>query len=146
MSYKRNDTPEMKAACINCGRADCDGECDLIQEMRRGQSNNGRPARRMYTIDGRTQGITEWCNEYGIPYSTVWYRFTRLGMPLEDALKPGRIHRSGRKGEKVTIDGESYTVSEWSKRLYVHKTTIYQYAKRANCDLETAVRHYMTRG
>ena len=143
MAYKRNDTPEMKAACLECERNDCDGECDAIREMRRERENDGRLSKQMYTIDGRTQSITDWCREYGVPSGTVYYRITKLGMSLEEALKHERMRRSGRKGVKVTIDGETFTVAEWAKRLYIHKTSIYKYAERNNCDVDAAIRYYV---
>ena len=143
MSYKRDDTPEMQAACLDCARTDCDGECDLIRVIRREQE--GRTTKRqLYTINGKTQNVNAWCKEYGIPQSTVYRRMKEQGLPLEEALKHGRPR--GKQCINATIDGETLTIEEWANRLYIHKTTIFKYAERKHCDMETAVRHYMTRG
>lgn len=48
------------------------------------QQNNKR-SNRLFTRDGRTQTITEWCREFGIAPQIVWCRLRR-GWDTSDAL------------------------------------------------------------
>ena len=52
---------------------------------RKYQSNNKRNNTRV-TIDGRTQTLTQWCEEYNVPYSRVRKRYMDMGWDIVDAL------------------------------------------------------------
>ena len=40
----------------------------------------------MITRNGKTQTLTDWCQEIGIKYSTVYSRIYRNGWDIESAL------------------------------------------------------------
>lgn len=49
------------------------------------QANNKRNVR-LYTIDGETKSLPQWCRQYGQDYSTVGQRVRVLGWNIKDAL------------------------------------------------------------
>jgi hypothetical protein len=49
------------------------------------EQSNHRTNNVIYTINGRTQTATKWCNEYGISQTTLCDRLKR-GWSLEQAL------------------------------------------------------------
>lgn len=48
------------------------------------QTRNKR-SNRVFTINGETKCLQDWCEEYKITQGTVWYRLKR-GVPIETAL------------------------------------------------------------
>lgn len=67
---------------------------------RKYQSNNKRNNTRV-TIDGRTQTLTQWCEEFGVPYSRVRVRYMVMGWNIMDALTTPRYQKP--KGEEVNV-------------------------------------------
>lgn len=59
------------------------------------QSNNKRN-NVYFEMDGRTQTLTQWCDEYNVPYSRVRIRVQGMGWDLKEALLTPRY---GKKGE-----------------------------------------------
>lgn len=61
--------------------------------------NDNRSCSRKLTAFGRTQSLQDWCNEYGINYTTLRARIERHGWPVESALQTptGSIERSRNK-------------------------------------------------
>lgn len=60
----------------------------------REQANN-RAVTITATLDGVTRPLTEWCEELGLKYQTVWHRIRKKGMTPEAALQvppPTRPH------------------------------------------------------
>lgn len=54
------------------------------------QANNKRNVR-LYTINGITKSLSQWCKDYDLDYYTVRQRIYKLGWTIEDALnKPKR--------------------------------------------------------
>ena len=51
---------------------------------RKEQSNNRR-SNRMFEINGVKKDLTQWCEEYGMPYNRVWSRISN-GWDIKDAL------------------------------------------------------------
>lgn len=49
------------------------------------QQNNRRD-NKYITFNGKTQTMQQWCDELGIPHSTLWNRLNVLGWSLEKAL------------------------------------------------------------
>lgn len=59
------------------------------------QSNNKR--NNLYLeMNGKTQTLSQWCEEYGVPYGRVEARITKMGWNLEEALFTPRY-----KGGKI---------------------------------------------
>lgn len=81
------------------------------------QTRNQRRTRRL-TYRGRTQSMADWAEELGISYTMIRQRL-RLGWSVEDALEtPSNIYKGPYKtARRLTLNGESHTVSEWSKIL-----------------------------
>lgn len=52
-----------------------------ISVQARNRSNNS-----LYEIDGISKPLAEWCEEYNMPYYTVYSRIKKYGWPLERAL------------------------------------------------------------
>ena len=67
---------------------------------RKYQSNNKRN-NTMVTIDGRTQTLAQWCEEFGVPYSRVRIRYMVMGWDIMDALITPRYQKP--KGEEVNV-------------------------------------------
>lgn len=40
------------------------------------------------TFDGRTQAMSAWAEEAGVPYKTLWMRVVKYGWTVERALQP----------------------------------------------------------
>ena len=66
---------------------------------------------RHITIDGVTKLMSEWCDEYGIKRSTMFYRL-QLGWTGKKLLEVPRDKNDWAK--RFTINGESRTAAEWA--------------------------------
>lgn len=60
------------------------GNCRWISP--KGQAQN-RTSRSLYTMDGHTRSLTEWCRQYGIESYVVVHRVKDYGWSFEDAVK-----------------------------------------------------------
>lgn len=61
-------------------------------ETRKHQSNNKRN-NVWITIDGRTQTLAQWCEEYKVPYARVEVRYSKMGWDIMDALLTPRYKK-----------------------------------------------------
>lgn len=61
------------------------------------QSNNRR-SNRIYTMDGKTQNLSQWCKEYDMDYSRVRNRILKNGWPFEEAITYREDARKIKKG------------------------------------------------
>ena len=48
--------------------------------------NNNRGVSLMYTYKGKTQNLSSWCEELGIPYMRTWERIYNYGYSFEQAI------------------------------------------------------------
>ena len=62
------------------------------------QSNNKRNNVRV-TINGETKTLTQWCEEYRVPFSRVRVRYQKMGWDILDALTVPRY------GKKEVVNG-----------------------------------------
>jgi GIY-YIG catalytic domain len=59
----------------------------LVAGQRQKGKRGPREGHKMITAFGKTQSLTNWSRELGMPYSTLKNRLYRAKMPVEDALK-----------------------------------------------------------
>ena len=57
--------------------------CRFVDEET--QANNKRNVR-LYTINGITKSLSQWCKDYDLDYYMVRQRIYKLGWTIEDAL------------------------------------------------------------
>ena len=57
------------------------------------ENNQNRRTSRFYTYNGKTQNLTQWCNELGLNYHTVMYRMKR-GWTFERSITEPVIKRN----------------------------------------------------
>lgn len=84
------------------------------------------------TIGGVTKTAREWCKEYRIRFQKAWSRVHRDGMAWEQAITTKTIHQKDRKFKKtikVTINGKTQSIRQWSKELQVPMGTIHKRMK-----------------
>lgn len=62
----------------------CEANCRFVH--RDIQANNKRNVK-LYTIDGVTKSLPQWCKDFNQNYYLVRQRVFKLGWPLEDALR-----------------------------------------------------------
>lgn len=48
--------------------------------------NNNRGVSLMYTYNGKTQNLSTWCEELGLPYFRTWQRIVQYGYSFEQAI------------------------------------------------------------
>jgi hypothetical protein len=48
--------------------------------------NNNRRISLMYTYNGKTQNLSSWCEELGLPYLRTWQRIVQYGYSFEEAI------------------------------------------------------------
>lgn len=100
------------------------------------QANNRRN-NTLYTIDGITKTFTQWCDEYCISDDVAWERIHKLNWgPLEAFSTP--VSSKSKRYRYVTINGETHTVSEWSRINGIAKELIYTRIKRG-MSIENAI-------
>jgi len=99
---------------------------------RRVQNNNRGDYNRSVTFEGRTQTVTEWARERGLPWQTVYTRIYH-GWSVEKALStpvdPVRQVAAGggtwsRAPRMLTASGRTQSTSEWARELGVRPQTI----------------------
>lgn len=56
----------------------------------RNEQNNNQRSNRLLTHNGRTQNISRWASEVGVPYKTFYQRVARKG--IEHAVSLGRVN------------------------------------------------------
>lgn len=72
----------------------CEANCRFVS--RDVQANNKRNVK-LYTIDGITKSLPQWCKEYNQDYYLVRQRVFKLGWAIENALTCPKTARNDRK-------------------------------------------------
>lgn len=73
----------------------CPNNCTWIPKNK--QQNN-RTTCLLYTYNGETKNLTEWCNQFNLPYMTVYTRIFRQKWEFERAIsEPVHIEKRNRK-------------------------------------------------
>lgn len=89
---------------------------------------------RLVTYNGKTQPISAWAAEYGIPYTRLHSRI-KTGWSAEDALTtpsgvrrksydPVAIANANPHTKKYTYAGETLSISQWSRKLGMRRETL----------------------
>ena len=76
------------------------------------EQNNNRTMCLYFTIDGVTQTMKQWSEEYNIPYRRVKKR-VQSGWDIERALNTPIKENCNRLTQTHTIDGNTKTIKEW---------------------------------
>ena len=135
---KRNDTPEMIAACLNCRQGFCDGACDALLAMKRREERHHRE--KLYTYRGQQKTLTEWAALTGIKRVNLESRI-KAGHTMAEAIEWGRLVR----GRIIEMDGQRLNVTGWAMVLGINYNTLTACKKRLG-SYEAAIRHYQERG
>lgn len=96
----------------------------------------------MITLDGETKPLAEFCEIYGIKYTTVRERLKR-GWSIEETFKNkarSLIHHPEKRvcDTYYEIDGIKKNVSDWSKEYGISRYTVYNRLKRG-WDIKSAL-------
>jgi AraC-like DNA-binding protein len=97
----------------------------------RRSDRQGRPAH-LYTHLGKSLTIAEWALETGMSERTIRNRLYRHKCPIEQALQPQaakppkqlRPNRPVHIARRITHDGKSLTIAEWSQATGIARSTI----------------------
>jgi hypothetical protein len=88
--------------------------------------NNNTSRNVRVTFNGKTQTLTEWAHELGIPPTTLFNR-VRRGWSTEELLNPkhwsDKRHPNG-KSKLLAFNGRVQTQAQWSKELHIPVSTI----------------------
>lgn len=58
--------------------------------------NNNRGVSLMFTYNGKTQNLSSWCEELGVPYFRTWQRIVQYGYTFEQAISLP-LHKTHKK-------------------------------------------------
>lgn len=85
---------------------------------------------------GETYTLYQLAKKVGIDYKLLWERL-RKGMSVEEAVTTP-VRKSGPAPQRYTIDGESYTVAELSKKYNISTPTL-RVRIRSGMSIEEAI-------
>jgi len=115
-------SPELTLERIDNSKGYSPANCVWV--TRKAQARNRR-SNRTITLDGRTQSIAAWAEEYGIRGGTLAARIQaaeRAGRPLDpDRLLSKRLEP---EPTKICLNGIERTLTEWAAHAGIHYTTI----------------------
>lgn len=91
---------------------------------RQGGRKIPRPKCRCFlTYKGRTQGLSEWAREKGIPVSTLACRLRLHGWSVEEAMERFLEGRSFRR-HFITYKGKTQHLAAWGRELGIDASTL----------------------
>lgn len=84
----------------------------------------------MIQLNGEEKPLAEWCEIYGLNYTTVRERFKR-GWSIEESfkLRPREfVHQPNKRvcDKYFTIDGVERNISDWAKHYGISRHTVYK--------------------
>ena len=91
---------------------------------RKTQARNTR-ATTYLTFNGIEKPLRQWAEEIGISAQLIHVR-VRSGWSIEEALNPFKHKAFGRKKIRLTYEGKTLSVPEWSRETGLNTTVIHQ--------------------
>lgn len=98
--------------------------------------NRNKRGNHLITFDGQTKSVTEWAEEIGINRHVLYARINTHAWDIKDALSipAGKacnwLGTEHKDVKKYFFNGESKSLSRWSKDLGINKATIFSRIKR----------------
>jgi hypothetical protein len=84
------------------------------------------------TMDGQSQTITQWADQFNLPAHLVFARLAR-GWTLIRALETKQPNRPApRKDISITVEGQTHLISEWARKTGIAYGTIWDRLKRGD--------------
>ena len=146
-----DDLPIIIQLCMECRHKDCVESCEelrtayrLLDEgksptveeikaeatlrMANGAVWPGRNA--LYTINGTTKRLREWCVSYGISMNTVWDRVVRGTMSIEEALTAPDQRRYTPRKYVYEIEGKRVSLMDISKQTGIRYATLWERVRK----------------
>lgn len=100
------------------------------------QANN-RTNSHIITFNGKTQPLLNWAEELGIGYEKLFSRLYDYKWDIEKAFTAP--HYRKKKAVLFTHNGESLTITEWSRKLNINFNTLYSRIYHRKWPIEKAL-------
>jgi group I intron endonuclease len=108
----------------------------------------GETMARMITWEGRTQSVTKWAQELGVPRTTLKHRINSMGVEAAfsepfgaKGSREAMLLRSARQGKlKYCVDGSPVTKTEFAAHLGVSRVTLRDWENRGMTQEQMAAR------
>ena len=114
----------------------------LAAEVEEGPKERKTPSNaKLIEFDGKAQTIAAWSKELGIGYGTIRDRIYKMGWSIEKALSTP-VSRSSGRSELYEFNGETQSLSEWSKELGIGYGTLYDRIHKMGWSIEKALSTY----
>lgn len=84
---------------------------------------------KLITFNGKTQNITTWAKEIGIPFQTLARRL-KDSWSIEKALTVKNGHYNRKDSRLITYKGKTQTVTQWAREKGLHQSTLDRRLKR----------------
>jgi len=89
---------------------------------------------------GERKCVAEWCDQYGIPYTTFIQRLRR-GLPLDEVFE---TNPDGFWKKSIVVDGVSKITTEWMRDAGIPISSFYHF-RRKGLSEEEIVRKYLAK-
>lgn len=108
---------------IDCNKGYEPNNCRWVTQ--KFQQNN-RTNNRIITYKGKSQTLSQWCEELGIPYSTIKHRVNEFHWSIEKAFET----KHNPKEVIITYKNKTQSISDWCKEIGVPYWKLQQRLKR----------------
>jgi hypothetical protein len=89
---------------------------------------------------GERKCVAEWCDQFGIPYTTFIQRLRR-GLPLDEVFNTSA---DGFYRKSIVVDGVSKITTEWMRDASIPISSFYHF-RRKGLSEEEIVRKYLAK-